>query len=126
MRQRVGSGSPLEPQTGFSRAIRVDRHVFVAATAAIWPEGHVDDDAGAQCRRCLEIIVRALSEAGAALADGARTRALLTDAADADAVAAAHAEVFGDIRPATAFILVSGFLDPRWRVEIEADAIIAG
>ncbi|MGH2849545.1 MAG: Rid family hydrolase, partial [Solirubrobacteraceae bacterium] len=66
MRTRVSSGSPLEPVIGFSRAVRVGEQVFVAATAPIWPDGHVEDDVAAQCRRCLEIIERALTDAGAA------------------------------------------------------------
>lgn len=67
-----------------------------------------------------------LGEADAALEDVVRTRVFLVDAADGDAVAAVHGEIFGEIRPASGFIVVSGFLDPRWKLEIEADAIIAG
>ncbi len=124
MRTRVSSGSPLEPVIGFSRAVRVGEHVFVAATAPIWPDGHVDDDVALQCRRCLEIIEQALQGAGAALTDVVRTRVFLIDRIDGDAVGAVHGEVFADIRPVTGFIVVSGFLDPRWRVEIEADAVV--
>jgi enamine deaminase RidA (YjgF/YER057c/UK114 family) len=124
VRQRVSSGSSYEANIGFSRALRVDRQVFISATAAIWPDGHVDPDAGAQARRSLEIIETALREAGATLNDVVRTRVFLVDAADGEAVGAVHGEVFGDVRPASAFIVVSGFLDPRWRVEIEADAVV--
>ena len=125
VRQRVSSGSSYEASIGFSRAVRVDRQVFVSATAAIWPDGHVDPDAGAQARRSLAIIEASLREAGASLEDVVRTRVFLVDAADGEAVGAVHGEVFGDVRPPSAFIVVSGFLDPRWRVEIEADAIVA-
>jgi enamine deaminase RidA (YjgF/YER057c/UK114 family) len=124
VRQRVSSGSSFEANIGFSRALRVDRQVFVSATAAIWPDGHVDADPAAQARRSLEIIEAALSEAGATLADVVRTRVFLVDAADGEAIGAVHGEVFGDVRPASAFIVVSGFLDPRWQVEIEADAVV--
>jgi enamine deaminase RidA (YjgF/YER057c/UK114 family) len=124
VRRNVASGSPLEQTIGFSRAVRVGAHVFVAATAAIWPDGHVDVDPGVQARRCLEIIETALRGAGAALIDVVRTRVYLVDAQDAPAVEAIHGEVFGDIRPATGFIIVRGFLDTRWCVEIEADAIV--
>ena len=124
VRQRVGSGSPLEPTIGFSRAVRDEGHVFVSATAPIWPDGHVDPDVGVQARRCVEIIDEALREAGATLAAVVRTRVYLVDAADGAVVAKVHGEVFGDIRPATGFIVVNGFLDPRWLVEIEADAIV--
>jgi enamine deaminase RidA (YjgF/YER057c/UK114 family) len=124
VRRHVASGSPHEPTIGFSRAVRVDRHVFVAATAAIRPDGGVDDDVAAQARRCLDIVEQALAEAGAALDDVVRTRVFLVDARDGPTVGAVHGEVFGAIRPATGFIVVRGFLDPRWRVEIEADAIV--
>jgi enamine deaminase RidA (YjgF/YER057c/UK114 family) len=124
MRAHASSGSPLEPVIGFSRAVRVGDRVFVAATAPIWPDGHVDDDVAAQCRRCLEIIGRALSDVDAALTDVVRTRVFLVDRDDGNAVGEVHGEVFADIRPATGFIVVSGFLDPRWRVEIEADAVV--
>jgi enamine deaminase RidA (YjgF/YER057c/UK114 family) len=124
MRQNVSSASPLEATIGFSRAVRVDRHVFVAATAPIWPDGHVDDDVSDQARRCLQIIDDALGAAGARLADVVRTRVFLVDASDGPAVGSVHGEVFGIIRPASGFIVVRGFLDPRWRVEVEADAVI--
>jgi enamine deaminase RidA (YjgF/YER057c/UK114 family) len=126
VRQRVSSGSTYEASIGFSRAVRVDRQVFVSATAAIWPDGHVDPDPAAQARRSLDIIDAALREAGATLRDVVRTRVFLVDAADGEAIGAVHGEVFGEVRPASGFIVVSGFLDPRWRVEIEADAVVAG
>jgi enamine deaminase RidA (YjgF/YER057c/UK114 family) len=124
MRQHIGSGSPLEPTIGFSRAVRDGRLVFVSATAAIWPDGHVDPDVGVQARRCLEIIEEALRDAGAALGDVVRTRVFLVDAAHGDVVGKVHGEAFGATRPATGFIVVKGFLDPRWLVEIEADAVV--
>jgi enamine deaminase RidA (YjgF/YER057c/UK114 family) len=74
VRQRVSSGSPLERTIGFGRAVRQDRLVFVSATAAIWPDGHVDPDVGVQARRCLEIIDEALRQSGATLRDVVRTR----------------------------------------------------
>jgi enamine deaminase RidA (YjgF/YER057c/UK114 family) len=114
----------LEPTIGFSRAVRDGSQVFVSATAAIWPDGHVDADVGVQARRCLTIIETALAEAGASLRDVVRTRVFLVDAAHGAAVAEAHGETFGEIRPASGFMVVRGFLDSRWLVEIEADAII--
>jgi enamine deaminase RidA (YjgF/YER057c/UK114 family) len=89
------------------------------------PEG-IDPpaDAYSQAHRCLEIIVAALAEAGARPGDVVRTRIYLTRREDFDDVYRAHGEVFGKVRPATAGIVVTGFLDPRWLVEIEADAII--
>jgi len=121
----VFSGSPWEPRVGLSRAVRVGPRVLVSGTAPIWPDGSCDPDPGAQARRCLEIIGKALAESGASVADVVRTRIYLTTADDGDAVAAAHAEVFADVRPASTVVVVTGFLDPRWKVEIEAEAQIA-
>jgi enamine deaminase RidA (YjgF/YER057c/UK114 family) len=125
-RQRVSSGSPYEPAIGFSRAVRVGDRVVVSGTAPVWEGDHVDPDVSVQAHRCLEIIGRALHEAGAALADVVRTRTYLVDAADGDAVGRVHGEVFGEVRPASTMIVVAGLLDPRWRVEIEAEAVIDG
>jgi enamine deaminase RidA (YjgF/YER057c/UK114 family) len=124
VRRLVSSGSSYERNIGFSRAVRAGDHVYVSATAAIWPDGHVDPDAGLQAARCLEIIAAALAEAGATLEDVVRTRVFLVDRDDVDAVGVAHGRAFGSVRPASAVILVSGFIDPRWLVEIEADAVV--
>jgi len=123
-RQRVSSGSPYEPVIGFSRAVRVGHRVEVGGTAPIWPDGSCDPDPGAQARRCFEIIEAALREAGASLADVVRTRAYLVDAADWEAVGRVHGELFGEIRPASTMVVVAALLDERWKVEIEADAIV--
>ena len=123
-RSRVSSGSPFEPVIGFSRAIRVGDRVLVSGTAPIRPDGTVDEDPAAQMRRCLEIVETALGEAGATISDVVRTRTYLVDAADGDAVGRVHGEVFGAIRPASTMIVVAGLLDPRWRVEIEVEALL--
>lgn len=118
----MSSGSPWEPRIGISRAVRIGPRVVVSGTAPIWPDGSCDPDPGAQAKRCLEIISTALAEVGAGVANVVRTRIYLTALEDADAVAAAHADVFADVRPASTMVVVSGFLDPRWKVEIEAEA----
>ena len=124
-RRLVSSGSPYESTIGFSRAVRDGRHVVVAGTCAVMPEGgDPPRDAYGQARRCLEIIVAALQEAGATPKDVVRTRMFLLDAGDADEVGRAHGELFGDVRPASTTVVVSAFLDPRWIVEIEADALL--
>jgi enamine deaminase RidA (YjgF/YER057c/UK114 family) len=123
-RERVSSGSPFEPAIGFSRAVRVGDRVLVSGTAPVWADGHVDPDVGAQTRRCLRIVLDALTEVGGSANDVVRTRIFLTDAADWRAVGAAHGEVFGDARPAATMVVVAALLDPRWRVEIEAEAVI--
>jgi len=123
-RQRVTSGSPFEKSVGFSRAVRVGNRVLVAGTAPIWPDGSCDPDPEVQAQRCLEIILTALAEAGAGPEHVVRTRTYLTDAADHEAVGRAHGAVFGEIRPASTMIVIVGMLDPRWKVEIEAEAMI--
>ena len=124
-RQKVSSGSPFESTIGFSRALRVGNHVFVSGTAPVWPDGSCDPDPGAQTRRCLEIILAALDDAGASASDVVRTRTFLVNVADAGTVGAVHGEVFGEIRPASTMVVVAGLLDPRWKLEIEAEALIA-
>ena len=109
---------------GYCRAVRVDDRVFVAGTAPIWPDGHVDPDPETQARRCLEIIGRALEEVGGSLADVVRTRVFLVDAADFDAVARAHGATFAEIRPANTTLVVAALLSPAWKLEIEVDALI--
>jgi len=122
--QRISSGSPYEPTIGFSRAIRVGDRVLVSGTGPIWPDGSCPDDPGTQARRCIEIIEQALIQAGAQLGDVVRTRMFLTSARDAGAVGAAHGERFGATRPAATMVVVAALLDDRWKVEIEAEAIL--
>ncbi len=125
MRQLVTSGSPFEKTIGFSRAVRVGDRVLVSGTAPVWPDGSCPDDAAVQTRRCIEIIAQALAEAGASLTDVVRTRMFLVDSSAADAVGAVHGELFGEVRPAATMVIVAGLLDPRWKIEIEAEAVIA-
>jgi enamine deaminase RidA (YjgF/YER057c/UK114 family) len=123
-RQRVRSGSPFEQTIGFSRAIRVGNRVLVSGTAPVWPDGSCDSDPEVQARRCFEIILTALHEAGAGPNHVVRTRVYITDASFADAVGRAHGAVFSEVRPASTMIVVAALLDPRWKVEIEAEAIV--
>jgi enamine deaminase RidA (YjgF/YER057c/UK114 family) len=123
-RQLISSGSKYEASIGFSRALRVGRNVYVSGTAPIWPDGSCDPDPEIQARRCLEIIVEALAGAGASPKQVVRTRMFLTDASYADAVGRAHGAVFGEVRPASTMVVIVGMLDPRWKVEIEADAVM--
>ena len=123
-RQLVSSGSPYEGPVAFSRAVRVGDRVLVAGTAPVWPDGSCDPDPEVQAARCLEIIVRALEAAGASAADVVRTRTYLVSAADWEAVGRAHGRVFAEVRPASTMVVVAALLDPRWRVEMEAEAIV--
>jgi enamine deaminase RidA (YjgF/YER057c/UK114 family) len=123
--QRVSSGSPYEPVIGFSRAVRTGPHVFVSGTAPVMPEGaNPPPDPFGQARRCLEIILAALREAGAGPEHVVRTRTYLVRAGDWEEVGRAHGEVFADVRPASTMIVVGALLDPRWLVEMEADAYV--
>ena len=122
----VPAESPFAATVGYSRAVRAGKHVHVAGTAPIMPDD-ADPPPGpyGQAKRCLQIIVGALLEVGASPADVVRTRIFLTAAEHWDEVGRAHGEVFGEIRPASAMVVVASLLDPRWLVEIEADALIA-
>jgi enamine deaminase RidA (YjgF/YER057c/UK114 family) len=123
-RKNIRSGSPYEATIGFSRAVVVGNTVHVSGTAPVMPDGSDPPvDAYGQARRCLEIIVAALQEAGAGPGHVVRTRTFLTSADNWEEVGRAHGEVFAEIRPASTMV-VAQLLDPRWLVEIEADAIL--
>jgi enamine deaminase RidA (YjgF/YER057c/UK114 family) len=123
----VSSRSPYEPIIGFSRAVRVGNIIAVGGTAAgSGGKPVAKGDPAAQTRAILEIIAKALAEAGAGLKDVIRTRAYLVDIAHWEAVGRVHGEFFGDIRPASTMLQVSRFIDPDWLVEIEADAVVLG
>lgn len=125
MERRLISGhSPYEPVVGFSRAVVADGHVYVAGTAPIPPDGSPPpDDAYEQARLCLRIIGDALESAGVGFEQVVRTRVYVTDPDHADAVGRAHGEVFSEIRPASTMV-VTRLLDPAWKVEIDADAVL--
>jgi enamine deaminase RidA (YjgF/YER057c/UK114 family) len=121
-RRLVPAISPMAATVGYSRAVRDGRHVHVSGTAPIGdpvPTGPYD-----QAKRCLEIITGALAELDAKPEHVVRTRVYLLDAVDWEEVGRAHGEVFGDAKPATSFLVVAALLDPAWRVEIEAEALL--
>ena len=124
-RQVISGHSPFEPIFGHSRAVRVGKHVYVSGTAPIPADGSdPPEDSYGQVKLCLEIIVGALERAGARVEDVVRTRVYMTPQAVFDEVARAHGEVFGEIRPASTGVMVAALVDPRWFVEIDADAVI--
>lgn len=125
-RKLVSSGSYLEPEIGFSRAVRVGPFVAVAGTAPIAAEGGTaaPGDVHGQTRRCLDIIAEAITGAGGKIDNVIRTRIMLTDMSRWRDAARAHGEVFRNVRPACTFVQVSGFIDPAWLVEVEADCVI--
>jgi enamine deaminase RidA (YjgF/YER057c/UK114 family) len=125
-RRVVFSGNPYEGIWGHSRALRVGDHISVSGTAPIAPDGsEPPTDAYGQTRLCLEIILKGLADAGATAEDVVRTRVYGTRADIFDDVARAHREVFAEIHPASAFVVVNELANPAWLVEVEADAIVA-
>lgn len=125
--ERRGSGGPFEERYGYSRVVRAGAHVWVSGCTSIGEDGVVlmPGDAAGQLGVALETLQAALESAGASLADVVRTRMYVIDISQSESIGRAHGEVFGDIRPATAMIEVSGFVDPRMLVEVEADAFVA-
>lgn len=126
MRHRISSGSYLEPEIGFSRAVRVGNALAISGTAPLSADGGTEGIGSVyeQTRRCLEIIEDALLEGGASLNDVIRTRVMLTNISTWKEAARAHGEIFSDTRPACTFVEVSRFIDPDWLVELEADAVL--
>ena len=125
-RVNVFSRGPLEATVGYSRAVRVGRHVAVAGTTTLGPDGvEHPGDCYRQAKVVLKYIEDALDRAGASLNDVVRTRAFLTDMSQAEEYGRAHGEVFGDIRPAATLVEVSALVHPDLVVEIEVDAIIS-
>jgi enamine deaminase RidA (YjgF/YER057c/UK114 family) len=123
-RRLISGHSPYEPIVGYSRAVVAGEHVYVAGTAPIPPDGSAPPEGSyEQARLCLEIIRGALEQAGSGLEQVVRTRVYVTDVAHWEGVARAHGETFADIRPANATVVTS-LLDPAWKVEIEADAVL--
>lgn len=120
---RYRSASAYESLVGFSRAVRRGSRIVVSGTAPLGPDGEtVTGDAYVQAKRCYEIILEAIEALGGKLEDVVRTRMYVIDAGDWDAVGRAHGEFFRDIYPASTLVVVKGLLDPRWKVEIEAEA----
>ena len=125
MRQRATSGSPFEAHFGFCRAVREGNRIIVAGTGPIEPDGSTTPGgAAAQAERCCQLIVDAIEELGGSARDIVRTRMLLTDFDDQDAVGAVHARWFGEARPAATMAGVAWLCRREWKVEIEAEALV--
>jgi enamine deaminase RidA (YjgF/YER057c/UK114 family) len=123
MRKNISGTSPYESIIGFSRAVRVGNTVLLSGTG---PVGADDLDAAGQTRRVFEIAGEALAQAGASFDHVVRTRMYLAHAEDWEAVGRVHGEFFGAVRPAATMVVVAALLNPKWRVEIEMEAVIEG
>lgn len=125
-RTRISSGNKYEISVGYSRAVRVDDHVYVSGTTAINADGVIvgDDDTYAQTKATLETIRWALERAGATMDEIVRYRVYLVRVEDIPEVSRALAETFQPIRPANTLVSVAALADPRMLVEIDADAVI--
>jgi enamine deaminase RidA (YjgF/YER057c/UK114 family) len=125
-RRRVSSGTEWESRVGYSRAVRVGSQIHVSGTTATDDDGDVVGvgDPYEQTKQALSNVEDALAEAGASLSDVIRTRMFVTDIDDWEAIGEAHGEYFGNIRPATSMLEVSGLIDPALLVEIEAVAVV--
>ena len=124
-RRRAFTGSPYEARFGFARALREGSRIVVAGTGPVEDDGSsTAGDAAAQAERCCVLVLRAVEELGGSAADLVRTRMLLTDPADQDAVGAVHARFFGDAKPVATMAGVAWLCRPEWKVELEAEAIL--
>jgi enamine deaminase RidA (YjgF/YER057c/UK114 family) len=125
--ERLGSDppGPYEAAVGYSRVVRAGQHVWVAGCTSVNEYGVVEGvTPGDQMAIALANVVKALERVGASAGDVVRTRMFTTDISRSDEIGRAHGEVFGDVRPVTAMYEVSGFIDPRMLVEVEADAFV--
>lgn len=125
-RINISSGSMYEKPIGFSRAVRIDNIISVAGTAPIADDGSTayPGDLYKQTKRCIEIISKAINEAGGQLENVIRTRIFLRNISEWQKAAKAHGEYFSEIRPACSFIGVKGLIKDDWLIEMEADCVI--
>lgn len=122
-RQNLPSGGRFEDVYGYSRAVRVGNQIAVAGSCC--RDTAIDGDAYEQSKDAFAVIEGALKQAGAGLEHVIRTVTFVTDIADLDLVARAHREAFDAIRPVATIVQVAALADPRYKVEIQVDAIVA-
>ena len=126
MRKNISSGASWESIVGYSRAVRIGNHIWVAGTTATDANGNVVGvgDVAVQTRYALQKIGRALEGAGATFADVVRTRMFVTDISQWEIIGRIHGEIFGSIRPASTMVEVAKLVDPQHLIEIEVDAFL--
>ncbi len=122
-RRWISSGSPWEELAGYARAVVQGEWVFVSGTVGMdAATGTLAAGAQAQAQCALDIIERALTQAGATLLDTVRVRAYVPERADVAAVSAVLKQRLGAARPANTTVCcplaVEGAL-----VEIEITAL---
>jgi enamine deaminase RidA (YjgF/YER057c/UK114 family) len=123
-RRTIRGTSPYEDVMGYSRAVVVGKHVYVAGTAPIPPDGSAPPEGSyEQTRLCLEIVRRALAQAGAGLEHVVRTRVYIAGPEHFEGMARAHGEAFAEVRPVNTTVVAS-LLDPAWTVELDVDAVL--
>ena len=123
-RQRIPAQGPFEEEIGFTRAIRAGSVIAVSGTVGVEADGSVKEDAGAQADRCFALIREHIEALGGHMGDIVRIRMFVTDIADADAISAAFSRALKATRPTGTLVAIAGLYDPRWKVEIEADAVV--
>jgi enamine deaminase RidA (YjgF/YER057c/UK114 family) len=124
-RRSIPPLSPFEEKIGFTRALRTGDHIVVSGTKAVMPDGTIPTDAGAQADRCFEEIIGYIRQLGGDARDVVRVRMFVTDIADAEAVSAAFSRALKHARPTGTLVAVAALANPKWKVEIEADAIVS-
>ena len=126
MRRLISSGSTLEQDIGYSRAVVSSDPggdwIFVAGTTGFdYAAMTISSNVAEHTDQCLRNIAAALAQAGSSLADVVRVTYVLPDATDFPACWPILRRYFGDVRPA-AMMIAAGLADPRMKIEIEVTA----
>ncbi len=124
-RKVVSTGTRWEPVIGYSRAVRAGNWIAVTGTIGLNPDGSCPQSAAEQTRQALAIVIAAVEALGGRRTDIVRTRIFVTDISLWEEIGRVHAEMLGDVRPATTMVQIAALADPEAKVEVEADALLA-